>query len=330
MNGVRRILFVRTDRIGDALMNLPAVRSLRLAHPKAWITLLAGEAASELFRGHPDLDEVMTFDEKKARSVSGRWALARRLRAARFDLAVVSNPSKYFHFAVWAAGIPVRAGHARKWPFFLNRRVKPESLEGLHEVDRNLKLAECASGSPWDGRIELPADEGSAKRVRERLAPLLERYERVVVVHPGTTHLKKRWLPERFGALCEKILRDPNTGVLLIGGKEEREVSRQIRRLAPDAADWTGQTSLRELAALFGHPRVAALVSSDSGPVHIAWIAGTPAVALYAADLPGSDPARWGPRDGASVAIHRPMADIPAEEVFAAVRRLPARQKAAV
>jgi ADP-heptose:LPS heptosyltransferase len=332
MRPVRRILFVRTDRIGDALMNLPAIRSLRLAYPKAWITLLAGPAASELLRGHPDLDEVMTLAEADAGTFAGRVRLWRRLRAARFDLAVVSNPSKLFHFLVWAAGIPVRAGHDRKGPLFLNRRLPArEALLGLHEIERNLKLAECAAGKPWDGEIVLPADEAAARRIDERLASVLERFPSVIAVHPGTSHPKKRWPSERFGALCQRIHRELGRGVVLIGGAEEADAAAAIRAAAPETVDWTGQTSLRELTAFFAHRRVSALVSSDSGPVHVAWISKTPVVALYAMDLAGSDPLRWGPRDGVSESIHKAMEAITVDEVMASLRRLlvrPARKEA--
>ena len=74
--------------------------------------------------------------------------------------------------------------------------------------------------------------------------------------------------------------------------------------------------------ALFHRPEVRLLVSSDSGPAHIAWISGIPAVVMYAKNVPGSDPGRWGPLDSKSEVIYKPMSEITAEEVYGAVRKV--------
>ena len=84
----------------------------------------------------------------------------------------------------------------------------------------------------------------------------------------------------------------------------------------PSGLDLTGKTSWQELAALLADERVKTLVSSDSGPVHIAWILGKPVVALYARGVPGSDPVRWGPRGGRSRVIFKPMNEIKTDEVL--------------
>src|SRR3989338_2157925 len=109
--------------------------------------------------------------------------------------------------------------------------------------------------------------------------------------------------------------------VLLIGGVEEKEVSLAvIQKIKDRVHDWTGQLSLEELTALFHDPRARALVSVDSGPVHVAWLSVTPVAALYAENVPGSHPSRWGPRDGKSEVIYKPMSDISVEEACKSLR----------
>src|SRR3989338_4844111 len=172
MREVQRILFIRTDRIGDVLMNLPAIRLLRQSFPKAWLTLLLDRSVAGLLKDHPDIDELMAVDaEKLVRSARARWNLIHGVRKARFDLVVVSNPNKFFHQLVFLAGIPYRLGYRRKWGFLLNRTtgVQKDSACG-HEIDRNLQLAGLASDKTWDGSLTIPVDPAALRRVESLMA----------------------------------------------------------------------------------------------------------------------------------------------------------------
>ena len=300
MREIHRILFVRTDRMGDTLMNLPAIRLLRQTFPKAWLTLLCDTAVADLFRGHPDIDEVMTVDTKALDgSFAARREIVNRVRRASFDVAVISNPSKFFHLVAWLARIPHRVGVDRKWGLLLTKRLPAIAAESpRHEIERNLDLASLASDKAWDGTWVLPADDAAARSVEARLSAECPGDAPVVVIHAGTSNPLKAWATERYAELCDRVFAGQKAAIVLIGGAEESGRSAEVaaKSRAP-LVNWTGRLSLKELAAFLGHRRVKALVSSDSGPVHVAWMRGTPVVALYARDVPGSDPRRWGPRD---------------------------------
>jgi heptosyltransferase-2 len=315
----QRILFVRTDRMGDLLMNLPAVRLLRQAYPKAWIALLADARSAELVKGHPDLDEVITVDAAALKSgFRARLDLARRLREARFDLAVLSNPDKWLHFIAFLADIPERIGWRHKWAFLLSKsRSEPKDKTGRHQTEWNLDLAALVTDKKWDGRMMLPVDESAKRRVEERLRYECAGESGVIAVHPGTSNPAKRWSEEKFAELCRRLEAE-GFRIVLIGGGEVHEAAQRIASSCGAAVNWAGALSLAELTAFLGNARVKLLISSDSGPVHIAWIRGTPVVALYAKNDPGSNPVRWGPRDALSEAIHKPIDQITPAEVFKA------------
>lgn len=317
MKGPHRILYVRTDRIGDVLMNLPAIRALRSSYPKAWIAVLVDAPLAELLRSHSDIDEVIPVDAARLRRIpTYRWAVLRQLRRARFDLAIVSNPDKWSHALVWAAGIPVRCGWAQKWGFLLNRSIRNHGADGVHEIERNLELVSRVAPKGWDGRIDLPHDPYVEEAVVRRLNA--EGPERVpwVVLHTGTSDPRKRWPAERWGELASGLRRERGLRTLLIGGSSEGAAADVVRRMQPDAVDWTGRTTLRELTALLRLERIAAVVSSDSGPAHIAWILKTPLVVLFPPECPGSDPARWGPLGtGPFRIVRRALQDTGADQV---------------
>src|SRR3989338_3184513 len=189
MREVQRILFIRTDRIGDVLMNLPAIRLLRQTFPKAWLTLLLDRSVAGLLKGHPDIDEMMVVDSRNlARSARDRWNLIRRVRKAGFDLAVVSNPNKFFHSLVFLAGIPCRLGYRRKWGFLLNKTMadRKDSAWG-HEIDLNLQLASLASDKTWDGRLTIPVDPAASKRVENFMTEHRLENRNILLIHAGTS-----------------------------------------------------------------------------------------------------------------------------------------------
>ena len=111
-----RILFVRTDRMGDVLMNLPALRLLRQEFPKSWIALAVDPSVAPLLEGHPDLDEIVRVDAlrfKKNRAY--RSQIKAQIKAAGFSVAIASNPDKNWHTLFFLARIPTRVGYSRKF-----------------------------------------------------------------------------------------------------------------------------------------------------------------------------------------------------------------------
>ncbi len=319
---IRRILFIRTDRLGDVLMNLPAVHLLRQTYPKCWLTWMVDRSVAGILKGHPDIDEVLEIDGAELeRSAAYRRGLLRQIRSAKFDLAIASNPHKFFHWMLFSAGIRLRVGWRRKWGFLLNRSLPDNKAAQLqHEIDSNLRLAGLVSSKKWDGSWGPLADEETVRRIDSRLAKEIPKDKMVVAIHPGTSNPAKRWDGEKFLEICQRLARGGRYAPVLIGGSEETAISREVvRRCEEPVTDWTGVLSLKELAAFLGLSRVKTLVSCDSGPVHVAWIQGKPVVALFAKNIRGSDPLRWGPRSPGSIAIHKNIQDITADEVYAAL-----------
>ena len=319
----RRILFVRTDRLGETLLNLPAMAAVKAAIPGSRLTLLVHQDLAPLLARVPAADEVIGWTSEGFPLWWLRaWRLGRLLRAGRFDLAVVSNPKKELHAAVWLAGIPVRVGYDRKWGGLLTHRVPDrKALGDRHEVEYNLDLIQAlgfpTSSPPW----RFPSLEREQAEVLQLLhqegassaKPLL-------AVHPWTSHPAKRWPLDRYRTLIRRIGERLPCHVVLIGGPETRS---EVRSVLPEGAavtDLVGRVSLVQLAALL--QRAALLISNDSGPVHLAAAVGTPAVVLFGSQEAASGPRRWGPwGDGHTVIWRSSLDAIDVDEVMAAIER---------
>lgn len=313
---ITNILAVRNDRLGEFLLTIPALRALKAGYPNARLILLANPYLEELAGDIDAVDGVLVWPQEKHR-FSQILELSRRLRDLRFDMSVVFNPSKEINIAVFLAGIPIKAGYSRKWPFLLNRKIPDiKHLGKTHEIESNLQLAALAGGVAQDKNLYLRIDSTALSHIEKTFG--IKKGDPCIAIHPFTSDPVKQWPLERFSALAKRLSVDYK--VVLIGGREEEEKGRAVfRGPGVNVTDLIGKTGLRQLAALLSCCKV--LISGDSGPVHLASCVGTPVVALFRNDMPGKTALRWGPRSGGSVVVEKAdIADIAVEEVLQALR----------
>lgn len=294
----KRILVIRLDRIGDVVLTTPLLRALRQACPSAWIAMLVRPPCHELLDGHPDLNEVLVYDKAgRHRGVLSTIRFAWRLRRQRFDTAIVVHPTHRSHWIARLAGIPRRIGYARKSGWLLTRRVPHRKQEGSrHEAEYALELLEVLGIAPTGPPRPFVPVQPEAQRFledvlrREGIGP----DELLVAIHPSASCVSKRWMPQRFGEVADRLIEAQRVRVVLVAGSEDaghaQEVARAMRHPPLNLA---GKLSVGELAALLARCRL--LISNDSGPVHVAAAVGTPVVALFGRAQPGINAARWRP-----------------------------------
>ena len=266
--------------MGDLLMSLPAVRQVRTAFPEANVTVLIHQDLEPLLEGHPDLDQILRWDPGQGQGWRAMLRWGRALRRERFDCAVILNPTRLFHAAAWLAGIPVRAGYRRKWGFLLTRSIPDtkQSREG-HEAEYNLELLPLLGIRPSGPVLKLPVrpeKELQARRLLESRG--LRATPRPVAIHPWTSNAAKSWPMDSFRQLA-RLLENSGVPVIIIGGKENQAAMRRWKTELPaSTGDLVGEVPLGFLPALLKQCR--ALVSNDSGPVHVAAAVGTPALVV--------------------------------------------------
>lgn len=296
---IKNILVIRNDRFGEFLLNIPAIRALKEAYPKARISLAVNPAVTELAGALDCVDEVLAWDKIKG-----------SLKKHKFDLCVVLNPTKEAHWAAFWAGIPVRVGYSRKWGFLLTHKLKDTKCLGdRHEVDCNLELVGLVGAKTLDKTLKIKVDDNLFKEFIG---------QRIVAIHPFTSDPVKQWPVERFMELARRITQETKAKVALVGRAEGRgQFPSGV--VTAEIIDLINKTSLAELAALL--KRCSLLVSGDSGPVHLAVAVGTPVVVLFRNDLPGKTSRRWGPwGEGHTVIEKGNLGYISVEEAFGKVK----------
>ncbi|OIP44836.1 MAG: lipopolysaccharide heptosyltransferase II [Deltaproteobacteria bacterium CG23_combo_of_CG06-09_8_20_14_all_60_8] len=344
------ILIVKLSAIGDVIHTLPALNALRRHYPDAHITWLVEEAAADLVVGHRAVDRVLVsrrpaWLRQLCRGPHRLAALAeirqfiRQLRDTRYDLI--------FDFqGLLKAGLLIFLAHGRRkigfGPgmqhqeysyLFLNERVPAISME-MHALERGLQLLKAAGVPAGEVIYDLPVRPVDRQRVAGLLAASgIHGARPLVAINPMTKWDTKNWDNGKFAVLADRLLASYDVDLVFTGGPGDRPaVEKILAAMRGRGANLAGQTSLKELAALYERCRF--LISTDTGPMHLAAAAGIPVVALFGPTAPW----RTGPYGDRHqvVRLDLPcspcfkrqcergecMADLTVEQLMAAVARL--------
>lgn len=288
---IKRILVRGPNWLGDAVMCEPALRGLRKLFPDAQIALLVKPAVADLFVGHPALTRVLTYDTKgRHAGLSGKWALAGQLRRQGFDLAVLFQNAFEAAFLTFLAGVPRRYGYATDGRSLLlsDPVAAPDRRTLVHQVHYYWELLKPLglTGDPSAPELVVFPEEDQAMAGRFAQGGLTAT-DVVVGINPGSTYGgAKRWLPERFAEVTERLCRtiresrEQQASVVIFGAKGEEQLGREIAaRLSSRSLILSGATTIRELMAAV--KRCAMLLTNDTGPMHIASAFQVPVVAIF-------------------------------------------------
>jgi len=298
---VKRVLLVKFWGIGSLQLLTPAVRTLRERHPGASLELLTLVGNREFGEGLGVFDELHTLDVGTSawRLIGRITALVWRLRRMHFD--AVYDFEFFTHVSAvlsLLSGAPRSAGFAAKRMPRGGLHTEWSAFRRSWHVARNFRaLAGGESGLAVEPSELTPFPVSDGDRAACAAALLQARDSRdeeardLVVLNPnaGSLSLERRWPPERFADLARRLILEDGSRVVLIGAPSERGRAHEVRvragKLPPGTlVDLSGELSIGALCALFEGAH--ALVTNDSGPMHLAAALGTPVFGLFGPETP--------------------------------------------
>ena len=305
------ILIVKLSALGDVVQTIPAFEALRSRYPMAHISWLVEEGTAELLEHYPGLDEVYVCKRKSWLKKLRRPALwpavcldiiefSKRLRNRYYDLII--DFQGLLKSAVWVG----LARGSRKVGFdgsregswrFLNERLPPYD-PNRHALKRYLDLARYLGAETGKVLIRDPWTPAEEDQFKDRLDRVTRKGgSGLVVCHPMSRWQTKLWPESNFARLAVEIVEKLHATVVFTGSVEDRDKIAAILAQVGFGGlqNWAGTTNLRELAYLC--KRADVVISTDSGPMHLAAVLGTPVVALFGPTAP------W--RTGPYGKIHR-------------------------
>ena len=299
-----------TNWLGDAVMGVPALREIRRALPEDEIVVLARPWVADLYAREPFCDRILNYEANgRHAGLSGRWALARGLRAEQFDRAVLLQNAFDAALVSWLGRIPERIGYARDGRgFLLSQAIDPPAPGDIPEHQRFyylelLRRAGLIDELPECADIRLAGvDEAAASGRRlwkERNLP----EGPWIGVSPGAAYgTAKRWLPERFAEAAAKLADELGAKIALFGAPAEADLTVHIANLiGPRAYALAGQTTLSEYIDLAA--TCSLYLTNDSGPMHVAAALGVPTAAVFGA----TDHVATGPSASWAKVIREPV-----------------------
>jgi len=297
---MRRALVIAPNWIGDALMAQPLFSLLKKLHPRIVIDAVAPAWVAPVLERMPEIHDVYATDLAHGKlQLLRRWQLASDLRDVDYDAAYVLPNSLKSALIPWMAGINLRVGYTGESRYgLLNvRHANPAKGQRSPMVGQYAALAYAPGAKlPWlqeNATVPMPvprldADLNEAARVSARFN--LDTRAPLVVFCPGAEYgPAKRWPPEHFATLAQFVAQSfPYARIVALGSPKDAPTAQAIADRAPNVRNLCGQTSLGEACALIS--RASAVVTNDSGLMHVAAALRRPLVAVFGSTDPRHTP----------------------------------------
>ncbi|WP_153101076.1 lipopolysaccharide heptosyltransferase II [Paraburkholderia hayleyella] len=290
---MRRALVIAPNWIGDALMAQPLLSRLVKLHPRLVIDAVAPTWVAPVLERMPEIHDVYATNLAHGKlQMLRRWQLASDLRDVGYDAAYVLPNSLKSALIPWLAAIPLRIGYTGEHRYgLLNvRHANPRRDVRTPMVEHYAALA-YAPGAKAPAELAQPhleTDLNEAARVCTRFN--LDTRVPLLVFCPGAEYgSAKRWPPEHFAALAQMVSHSfPYMQIIALGSAKDSALAQTIAERAPNVRNLCGQTALGEACALIA--RANAVVTNDSGLMHVAAALRRPLVAIYGSTDPRHTP----------------------------------------
>jgi heptosyltransferase-2 len=336
------MVVIAPNWLGDAVMALPAFADLRRYHPSAEITIAARPSVAPMYTMVAGVDHVVTLPGGGGVRAFGGWREdVRALMPGAFDTAVLFPNSFATALITSKAKIAERWGYASDWRERLLTRAIPRPGGELHQRAYYQHLTAALGFPQGPPYASIYPDRDKSRQILRDIG--LDLDEPFIVFAPGAAYGRaKQWLPERYAELAGMIINERGWSVLMVGSAADRSACDDIERRLPASGtrinrliDFCGKSDLPTLAGILAEAR--AVVSNDSGAMHLAGAVGTRVVAIFGPTREQqTSPLSAGPDAPQPIVIthdvfcrpcmlrecpidHRCMRRISARDVFAAI-----------
>ncbi len=298
------ILIIAPNWIGDAVMTQPLLASIKALYPDSTIGVLASTWVAPIYRACSEVNEVIDAKfEHKQLQWGLRKELAKQIAAKQYQACFVLPNSLKSALIPWLANIPLRIGYRGEMRYGLvnvsldnpSKIDRPPMVEHylalshlLSDVDQNINQAITPHLN-----VSQSARQSVEIKLKSANIKLSEPNAPIYVMCPGAEYgITKRWPTEHFATLANELISSNSSShIILLGSQGDQALGQEITSQAEHASqihNWCGSTSLDEAIALVGMSK--AVISNDSGLMHVAAALKVPQVAIFGSSDPSHTP----------------------------------------
>ena len=295
------ILIVKLSAIGDVIHTLPALNTIRNYYPNANITWLVEEDAASLVQGHKALDRVLVSKRKRwlkalrslsfLNTIKEVYGFIKALRDTRYDMILDFQALLKSGILIAIArgrrkiGFGKGLEHMEHSYIFLNERIPAVDME-IHALSRGMMLLNAVGIPTNEVEYKLPMSDHDRKKIDELMKQHgINDEKSLIAINPVAKWETKLWPKKQFAELADMLIGQYDMKIVFTGGIKDYSIIQTITSsMKGRAINFAGKTTLTELAALY--EKAALVVSTDTGPMHLAAAVGTPVVALFGPTAP--------------------------------------------
>lgn len=307
--GIGHILVKEVNWLGDLVMSLPALRTIRATFASSKLAVLVARELAGFFAGITWIDEVIPYRAASGVATLGRGLeVIRTIRSRHFDLAILFPNS--FSAALWVtlAGVPRRAGYATDGRGFMltHRATPPPGTPTTHQSGYWLRMLQETLGATPPADVTAHKLEPSSGNLQSARGMLANRRgapgSPLIAIAPAAAYgPAKEWPLVRWAALVDLLHDRHEAECVLVGTAAERVKCEQVAATTRAGALVTaGEAGVGELGALLS--LCNGFAGNDSGAMHLASAVGTAAVGVFGS----TDPARTGPTGHRVATLYHP------------------------
>ncbi len=267
--------------IGDTVMALPFIATLRKRNSESRILAVARDWVSPILQSNPLVDELFIIGAGKDRGMSGATTIGRQLQQFNLEQFYLLSDSLRCAYIAWQSGASKRIGYSRQGRSLLLTEALSSVFKKCHRAERYLGLIGIDSDVVEEAVIYLSKDE------KESASACLDSLElnRPLAVFPGSVAQSRRPPTALWKGVLEAAVSSGNA-VLMLGGKKDASVAAEfeVAFKGEYVTSLCGKTTLRETIALIA--QCSGAIASDSGLGHISANLGLPTVSLFGAGDP--------------------------------------------
>ncbi len=291
----KKILIVRTDRIGDVVLSLPVAGVIKKHFPNVHITFLLREYTKDLAALNPYINEVMVLSEEEGNP--GFFNNLAKIKKEKFDACLIVYPTFKIALFLFFSGIKNRIGTGYRWYSFLfNKKIYEHRKSGeRHELEYNLrmlKLLGIADAENETAEFNLTYTKDAEEKVDKMLSENgIDQHLPIIIVHPGSGGSAVDLPKNKMKELVKLLAENPQNQVILTGSKSEVEYCEELK-IDERIKNFAGLFDLSELIAIIDKSDI--LIANSTGPIHIAAALGKYVIGFYP-KIAQCSPIRWGP-----------------------------------
>jgi len=317
---VKNILISRTDRLGDVILTLPLVSSVKNFFKDSKVFFLGKKYVEELISDYEGIDEFVVVDNlgniknsdytAKSDSFTKKIKL---IKKKKIDLAICVKPEFDLALLFFLSGIKYRIGTGYRWYSFLyNYKVyEHRKISDKHESEYNLNLLRSFFPAAENEKIfHFRYSEKDKEKLKEKIEK--ENFEPAkgyIIIHPGSNGSAKDLSSQKFTEIINMILEKyPIHKIVFTGLSNERELIKNIiegihHNFHDRIIDLSGKLDLRELMILIDNSDL--FIANSTGPIHIAGALDKNVIGFYPNEDAMSS-TRWKPLGNKTVVINPP------------------------